>query len=118
VTTSRSAALVVQHLEAFNTGDLMRLLDGFRPDAVFASGTTVVRGRAEMEEFFGGAIRDLRPSLTAVRMVASDELVACELVEVFSLHGVEHTYHKGGFYRIDGDLIASAKIYGEGSAEI
>ncbi|MBE1606611.1 nuclear transport factor 2 family protein [Actinopolymorpha pittospori] len=41
-----AATMVREHVRAFNAGDVDALLAGFTEDAVWITGTAVVRGRA------------------------------------------------------------------------
>lgn len=113
-----SAAVVHEHLRAFNAGDLPALLDGFTPEAVWVTGRSSARGRVELAELFGRAMADLHPTLTLRALVATDSLVACELTEVLTSGGRQRTYPIACFYEIVADRIASARIYREGSADV
>jgi uncharacterized protein len=112
------AAVLHEHLRAFNAGDLPALLDGFTPEAVWVTGRSSARGREELAELFGRAMDDLRPTLTLRALVATDGLVACELTEVLTSGGRRQTYPIAGFYEIVAGRIASARIYREGSADV
>jgi len=112
------AAIVHEHLRAFNAGDLPALLEGFTPEAVWVTARSRARGRKELAELFGRAIADLRPTLTLRTLVATEGLVACELTEVLVSGGRHQTYPIACFYEIAGGRIASARIYREGSAEV
>jgi uncharacterized protein len=115
--TAAAAEAVRRHVDAFNAGDLDALLSGFTDDALWITGTSTVRGRAELTELFEGAISQLRPRLDLGELIAERDLVACQLVE--TLPGdTPQTFAIAGFYRLRDGLIASAKIYREGSAEI
>lgn len=106
------------HVAAFNHGDLDALMAGFTDDAVWVTGTTVVRGRDQLAEFFGAAMTGLTPTLTVRELLADGERVACELTETLAVDGEQRTYAIAGFYRLRGGRIATATIYREGSAEI
>ena len=112
------AAVVHEHLRAFNAGDLPALLDGFTPEAVWVTGRSSARGRVELAELFGRAMAELRPTLTLRALVATDGLVACELTEVSTSGGRQQTCPIACFYEIAAGRIASARIYCEGSAEV
>ena len=115
---SDPAAVVREHLRAFNAGDLPALLDGFTPEAVWVTGRSSARGRVELAELFGRAMADLRPTLTLRALVATDGLVACELTEMLTSGGCQQTYPIACFYEIAAGRIASARIYREGSADL
>ena len=109
--------MVRQHLAAFNAGDLSGLMAGFAADAVWRTGATAVRGRAQLAELFAGALRDLRPELTLRTLVATGDRVACELTELLHLPAGARTDAIAGFYLVRGGRITAAHIYREGSAE-
>ncbi|MHA6757677.1 nuclear transport factor 2 family protein [Streptacidiphilus sp. PAMC 29251] len=111
-------ALLRTHVEAFNTRDLERLMAGFAEDAVWITGRTRVRGRAELTELFAGAMEGLLPTLTIQNLIVGQDRAACQMVEVFTFDGAERTDHIAGFYGIANGRITSAKIYREGSADV
>lgn len=112
------ANLIKAHVEAFNTRDLDALMAGFADDAVWITGTTTVRGRAELAELFAGAMGGLLPTLTLQDLIVGNGRAAAQLVEVFTHEGVEHTDNIAGFYVIEDKRITSAKIYREGNADV
>lgn len=112
------AAVVREHVRAFNDRDVDALMAGFTEDAVWVTGTTTITGRAALREFFAAAMAGLLPVLSVRDLVAGPYLVACELVETLTSGGRERTFHIAGFYRLRGGRIATAKIYREGSADL
>lgn len=110
--------LIKAHVEAFNTRDLDALMAGFADDAVWITGRTTVRGRAELNELFATAMDRLLPTLTIQNLIVGEGQAAAQLVEVFTHEGAEHTDNIAGFYAIKGGRITSAKIYREGSADV
>jgi len=110
-------AVVRAHVRAFNDRDVPALMAGFTDSAVWVTGTTRVTGRRALTDFFAGAIEGLLPTLTLRSLVAGRDLVACELTETLDAGG-PRTFHIAGFYRVDGDRIAAARIYREGSADV
>jgi hypothetical protein len=110
--------LIRTHVEAFNTRDLETLMAGFADDAVWITGRTTARGRAELTALFAGAMEGLLPTLTIQNLIVGQNRAACEMVEVFTFDGTERTDHVAGFYDIANGRIASAKIYREGSADV
>lgn len=110
-----AAAMVREHVRAFNTGDLDALLTGFTEDAVWITGTTVVRGRAALRDLFSQAMRSLRPTLRIESLLSDGGMVACQLTETLTVEGRERSYAIAGFYRHRAGRIESAKIYREGS---
>jgi uncharacterized protein (TIGR02246 family) len=117
--TERDAADVVRrHVEAFNARDLDALMAGFTEDAVWVTGTSVVRGRAALTELFAGAMTGLLPTLVVQNLLVDGDRAACQLTETLTVAGEERTDSIAGFYRLRDGLIATAKIYREGSAEV
>ena len=107
-----------RHVAAFNDRNLEALLDGFTDDAVWITGTSVVRGRAELTELFSGAMEQLLPTLAIENVLADGDQVAAQLTERLTHNGQVRVFAIAGFYRLAGDRIAWAKIYREGSAEL
>ncbi|HEY0636639.1 MAG TPA: nuclear transport factor 2 family protein [Pseudonocardiaceae bacterium] len=111
-------ALVRRHLDAVNRRDLAALLDGLAPDAVWVTGTTVVRGRAHLEPFFAAAFDGLLPRLRLRSLVAGPDLVACELTETATVDGADRHYPIAGFYAVHAGHLTRVTIYREGTAEV
>jgi uncharacterized protein len=118
MTDDQIIAAVREHVEAFNDGDLERLLAGFAADALWVTGQTVVRGRSELSSFFGAAIDRLRPHLAMENLVAEDCRAACQMTETLLFEQEQRSYSIAAFFRLRDGLIASAKVYREGSAEV
>jgi hypothetical protein len=118
LTESGAADIIGRHVSAFNDRDLDALMAGFTHDAVWITGTTVVRGRGELTELFASAMSQLLPTLSIQSLITHDDLAACQLTETLTAAGRRQTFSIAGFYEIRDGLIASAKIYREGSAEI
>jgi hypothetical protein len=110
--------LIRAHVEAFNHRDLEALIAGFTDEAVWITGKTTARGRAELTELFASAMDGLLPTLTIVNLIVGEGQAAAQLVEAFTYEGIAHTDHIAGFYAITDNRIASAKIYREGSADL
>jgi uncharacterized protein len=110
--------LVRRHLDAVNTADLDTLLDSLADDAVWTTGRSVVRGRADLTVFFTAAFEGLRPRLALRSLVAGDGLVACELTETATIDGTDRQYPIAGFYSVRDGRITEVCIYREGSAEL
>ena len=119
MTTEVDAAAVVRlHVDAFNARDLDALMACFTEDALWVTGTSIVRGHGELTGLFAGALTELLPTLVIRDLLVEGDRAACELTETLTVAGEERTYFIAGFYRLRGDRIASAKIYREGRAEI
>ncbi|MFJ1796419.1 nuclear transport factor 2 family protein [Kitasatospora griseola] len=115
---SAVAAVVGEHVRAFNDRDVDALMDGFTDDAVWITGATVVSGRAALTELFVAAMADLLPTLTVQNLLVGGDRAACQLVETLTVDGERRVCSIAGFYRLRDGRIASAKIYREGSAEV
>jgi uncharacterized protein len=109
--------VVRAHVAAFNARDLDALLDCFHGDATWVTGTTRVAGRDGLEQLFGDAFAALAPRLTVHRLLAVDDVVACELEEEYVVGDETRVDHIAGFYRVADGRIVAAKIYREGSAD-
>ena len=112
-----SLQLFHAHVEAFNDGDLERLLAGFAEDAEWSTGGYTVRGIGALAVFFGSALDGLRPELLVRSVVGSGDLVAAELTELFRYDHVDRVSPIAAFYRFHDGAIVRATIYREGSAE-
>ncbi|MFD5563101.1 nuclear transport factor 2 family protein [Kitasatospora griseola] len=115
---SAVAAAIDAHVRAFNDRDVDALMAGFTDDAVWITGTTVVRGRAALAELFAAAMADLLPTLTVQNLLVGRDRAVCQLVETLRVDGERRVCSVAGFYRLRDGRIASAKIYREGSAEV
>jgi uncharacterized protein (TIGR02246 family) len=118
VTKADADAAIREQVRAFNTRDLEALLAGFTDDAVWITGTTVVRGRAELAELFADAMAGLLPTLTVQTLLVQGDRAAAQMTETLTAHGEEQTFSIAAFYTLRGGRIASAKVYREGSAVI
>jgi len=106
------------HVDAFNRRDLGAVVAGFTQDAVWITGQTTVCGHAGLAELFGGAMTGLLPTLTVQNLIAVAGRAAAQMTEELTVHGVRRVESIAGFYVVRGGLIASAKIYREGSAVV
>ena len=110
------AALVRDHLQAFNARDLERSIGGLSETVVWRTGTDVVVGRAAVEAFLGDAMSELLPTLRIRSLLADGDLVACELEERYRHGGVDHQAAIAAFFRFTGEQISEVKVYREGSS--
>jgi uncharacterized protein len=106
-----------EHVAGFNAHDLDRLLACFTADATWVTGSDRFRGTAELANFFDNAFTEMSPKLTIENMVVDGDSVACELKEEFLVDGATGADDIAGFYRVECNRIATAKIYREGSAD-
>ena len=111
------AALVRDHLQAFNARDLERLISGLSGMVVWRTVTDAVVGRAAVEAFLGDAMSGLLPTLQIRSLVADRDLVACELEERYRHGGVDHQAAIAAFFRFTGEQISEVKVYREGTAD-
>jgi len=116
--TTVTAAAVREHVDAFNAGDVDRLMAGFAHDARWITGSTAVRGHEELRAFFGAAIEGLRPDLAVRNLIAEDCRAACQLTETLVHEQRQRSFPIAAFFRLRDGLIVSAKVYREGSAEL
>jgi ketosteroid isomerase-like protein len=117
-TGTGTGAAVRAHIRAFNERDLAALTAGFTQDAHWVTGSTEVRGREQLAEFFGAAMTGLLPTLTVHELLVDGDRAACRMTESLTLDGVPRSFAIAGFFRLRDGLISSAKIYREGSAEV
>jgi ketosteroid isomerase-like protein len=110
--------VVQEHIAAFNSHSTQRLLEGFRDDAVWVTGTDVARGREGLAEMFDDWLWGLDPSLSVRTLVAHGQDVAAELTEELTVEGERRTMHIAAFFAVADGQLASVKVYREGSAEI
>jgi len=113
-----TARVVHRHLDAFNAHDLDALMAGFTDDAVWITGTTVVRGRADLTAFFSAAMSGVSPTLTVESLLVDGERAACQLTETLTVRNKEKTFFIAAFYGFRDGRIAAAKVYREGSAVV
>lgn len=116
-TDTSITALVRAHIDAFNAGDVERLVATVGPDVVWATGQDTIRGREAVESMCREAIAELGPTLTITSLVADEARVACELVERYTFEGVERTEAIAAFFGAVGGQITHVKVYREGSAD-
>ncbi|MFJ4987182.1 nuclear transport factor 2 family protein [Streptomyces sp. NPDC088732] len=116
--TTDAAAAVREHVRAFNARDVDGLLTGFTEDAVWITGSTTVRGRAALREFFGEAMRGLLPTLEVRDLIVEGTRAACQMTETLTYGGETRSYPIAAFYVLRDGLVAAAKVYREGSADV
>lgn len=108
-----------EHVAAFNTRDLQRLLSGLAEDVVWQTGQYTFRGRDELAAVFSDAFRAIAPRLTIHSLLIAQDRAACELREDMTVEDAMREDFIAGFYRVDtSGVITSAKIYRQGSADL
>lgn len=114
-----SAAAVRTHLAAFNAHDTEALLAGLDPDAVWATGAAVVRGRDALRELFDAGLWAMAPSLAVRTLIGDGPAVAAELVEDITVDGRRHRFPIAAFFAVAGDGTSTGvKVYREGGADV
>ncbi|MGC5629211.1 nuclear transport factor 2 family protein [Georgenia sp. Z1344] len=108
--------LARRHVDAFNEGDADRLLADFTPDATWVTGDYSAPA-GELQEFFRGAMRSLRPRLTLHRVIDGGRAIAVEMTERWTHENETRTAALVAVLDIADGLISGAKIYREGSSE-
>jgi hypothetical protein len=116
--SSNPAAIVEQHIEAFNARDLDALMAGLSEDATWVTGTDRFNGGAALEQLFVAAFAEISPRLHIESLLVQDDRVVCELREEYTVDGVERTDHIAAFYRVEAGVITAVKVYREGSADV
>jgi hypothetical protein len=108
-----------EHLAAFNTYDLPRLLGGLAQDITWQTGQDIFRGRDELAAVFSDAFHTIAPTLTLRSLLIDNDRAACELCEHMTVGGVAREDWIAGFYQVDATgVIKSVKIYRQGSADV
>jgi ketosteroid isomerase-like protein len=115
---AEATAAVLEHIGAFNAHSTQRLLAGLAPDAVWRTGSDVVRGLAALADLFDPWVWSLAPSLTVTNLVAEGTQVAAQLIEQLTVDGELRRMDIAAFFDVRDGKIVSAKVYREGSAEV
>jgi hypothetical protein len=118
MTEADVAAAISEHVRAFNDRDVDALMSGFTDDACWITGSSTVRGRAELADLFTSAMTGLLPTLEIQDLLVAADRAACQLTEKLTVHGEQRVDFIAGFYEFRDGRIARAKIYREGSAEV
>jgi hypothetical protein len=113
-----AAALVAEHIAAFNAHDTERLISGLAEDAVWATGQDVEVGHDRLRVLFDDWLWSLDPRLEIDNIIARDSRVAAQLRERLSVDGKREMKNIAAFFEIVGDKIQRVKVYREGSADI
>ncbi|MDP9117069.1 MAG: nuclear transport factor 2 family protein [Actinomycetota bacterium] len=104
--------VVSAHLEAFSAGELDRMLSTLSCSAHFVTGRTTV-DPPDFREFFGWAIREISPKIKIETLLVDGDEVACQFVESITVDGSQQHLSRAAFYRVEGGVITSAKVYDE-----
>lgn len=111
-------SVVLGHLDAFNDHNTVRLLAGFAPTAVWATGMDVFRGPDQLANLFSPDLWSLSPSLALRRLIVNDAEGAAELHEELTVDGEVCAFDIAVFFRVSSGLIEQAKVYREGVADL
>jgi hypothetical protein len=112
-------AAVLDHIDAFNAHDTGRLIAGLRPDVVWATGSDVFRGSAQLRDgLFDGDLWAMRPSLEVRTLLIDGEAAAGVFHEVLIVNDETREFDIAVFFAVSDGLIRSVKVFREGSADI
>lgn len=111
-------SVVEEHIAAFNAHDTQRLITGLAPDAVWITGSDTVTGRTALADLFDDWLWSMAPSLTALSIVVEGDRAAAQLREVLTDDGQRREFTIAVFFDVTDGLIARAKVYREGTADL
>ena len=118
-TAAATRAAVRDHIDAFNAHDADRLIAGLHPDVVWATGSDVFRGAAQLREvLFDDLLWAMRPSLAARTLLIDGEAAAGMFHEVLTVDEEARAFDIAIFFTVSGGVIRSVKVFREGSANI
>ena len=106
VSPPRPEEVVRRHLDAFGRGDLKDMLCTLAPDATFRTGSTLVPP-AEFADFFGWAMRELRPTMRIESLLTDADRVACRFIETIDGRDLD----RAAFFSVRDGLITAADVY-------
>ncbi len=107
---------VTRHVLAFNNGDVDLLLEGFTDTAVWATGTSTATTTAELRALFGWSMANLAPRLEVLDRLVDGDRAACQLTEELPVDGRRRVDAIAVFFQVEGEKIASGKVYRLGTA--
>jgi len=116
--TNEIREIVLRHFDDFNSHNTTRLLAGLRSDVEWATGQDLISGAAQVEEIFDDGLWDLSPSLHPEFLVIEGHRAAVRCRESIVIDGSECEFQIAIFFEIRDGLIASVKVYREGSADL
>ncbi len=90
-----------EHVAAFNSRDVERLMAGLAEDVVWQTGADTIRGRSELAAVFSDAFRVIAPQLTIRSLLIDRDQAACELRERMTVDDVAREDYIAGFYRLN-----------------
>lgn len=112
-------AAVVDHVAAFNAHDTNRLLAGLYPDVLWATGSDVYRGSAQLrQDLFDDGLWAMRPSLEVRTLVVEGQQAAGVFWETLVVNDEPRGFDIAVFFTVHDALIRSVTVFREGTADI
>lgn len=109
---------VLEHLDAFNNHDTAAVQRGLAADVVWATGTSLYRGRGGLAAVFDDWLWSLTPHLEVTRLIANGPEAALECIETMVVEGTHTAFSIAVFFVVRDGLLKSVKVYREGSADV
>ncbi len=111
-------ALVLDHVEAFNTHDRARLLSGLAKDVVWSTERDTIRGVKALAEIFDDRLWAMQPSLTVEHLLVQGDRAGAQMTEELTVAGEQRRFAIAVFFHVQRGRIQQAKVYREGTADI
>ncbi|MQA32238.1 nuclear transport factor 2 family protein [Modestobacter roseus] len=122
VTAEASAATraaVLEHVAAFNAHDTDRLLAGLHEDVVWATGSDLFRGTAQLRDaVFDVGLWEMRPSLAVRTLLVEGGAAAGTFREVFVVGDERREVDIAVFVTVHDAVIRTVTVFREGSADV
>ncbi|MHB2029664.1 MAG: nuclear transport factor 2 family protein [Acidimicrobiales bacterium] len=109
--------IVRRHFDDFNSHNTTRLLAGLQSDVEWTTGQDRMSGVAQVEEIFDDGLWNLSPHLFPEHFVIEGHRAAVRCRESIVIDGLANEFQIAIFFEIRDGLIASVKVYREGSAD-
>ena len=117
--SAATRATVLDHVDAFNAHDTDRLLAGLHEDVVWATGSDVFRGTAQLrDEVFDPGLWEWRPSLAVRTLLVEGERAAGTFHEALTVNGELREFDIAVFFTVRDAVIRTVRVFREGSADI
>jgi SnoaL-like domain len=112
-------AAVLDHVDAFNAHGTDRLIGGLHPDVVWATGSDVFRGTAQLrDQLFDEGLWALRPSLAVRKLLVEGDAAAGMFHEELVLDGERREFDIAVFFTVQDAAIRTVRVFREGSADV
>jgi ketosteroid isomerase-like protein len=111
-------ALILDHVEAFNTHDRARLLGGLAEDVVWSTGRDTIRGVEALAEIFDDGLWAMQPLLTVEHLLVQGNRGGAQMTEALTVAGERCRFAIAVFFHVQRGRIQQAKVYREGTADI